>query len=59
MNTPLNINGLDLPLDALKTLEKREAVNPRTHKGYMRIRASIQAIGPSSRCPFTLRAAPT
>lgn len=45
MSTPLNINGLDLPLDALKILEKREAVNPKTHKGYMRIRASIQAIG--------------
>jgi hypothetical protein len=45
MSTPLNINGIDLPLTALKTLTDRERVNPKTHKGYQRLRASIQAVG--------------
>ena len=45
MNTPLNINGMDIPLTALRTLEEREAVNTKKHKGYLRIRASIQAVG--------------
>ncbi|MBV5332059.1 ParB N-terminal domain-containing protein, partial [bacterium] len=45
MNTPLNINGIDLPLAALKTLKDRERVNLKTHRGYLRLRASIQAVG--------------
>jgi hypothetical protein len=45
MNTPLNINGMDIPLTALKIIEQRETVNPKTHRGYLRIRASIQAVG--------------
>ncbi|MDX9974614.1 MAG: ParB N-terminal domain-containing protein [FCB group bacterium] len=45
MNTPLDINGIDIPLASLKTLADRESVNPKTHKGYMRIRASIRAVG--------------
>lgn len=45
MNTPLKMNGVDLPLTALKILAQRGTVNPKTHKGYMRIRASIRAIG--------------
>jgi hypothetical protein len=45
MNRPLNINGIDLPVTALKPLGEREAVNTKGHKGYLRIRASIKAVG--------------
>jgi len=45
MNTPLNINGIDLPLAALKPLTDRERVNLKTHRGFLRLRASIQAVG--------------
>lgn len=38
MNTPLSINGIDLPLTALKPLGEREAVNTKGHKGYLRKR---------------------
>lgn len=45
MNTSLQVNGLDIPLSALTPLKEREALNTKTHKGFIRIRSSIQALG--------------
>ncbi|MEI8120894.1 MAG: ParB N-terminal domain-containing protein [bacterium] len=45
MNNPLNVNGVDVPLAALTPLREREALNTSTHKGFVRIRSSIKAIG--------------
>jgi hypothetical protein len=45
MNKDININGVDLPLTALTPLREREALNLKTHKGFMRIRSSIKAVG--------------
>ena len=45
MSSPLQINGLDVPLTALIALSEREALNTKTHRGFRRICSSIQAIG--------------
>ena len=44
-NTPIQVNGMDIPLAALSPLKEREYLNTKTHKGFIRIRSSIQAIG--------------
>lgn len=45
MSTQLQVNGIDLPLSALTPLREREGLNTKTHKGFVRIRSSIKAIG--------------
>ena len=45
MNNPFNVNGVDVPLAALTPLRERESFNTKTHKGFVRIRSSIKAIG--------------
>ncbi len=45
MNATVQVNGVDIPLLRLTPLREREALNTNTHKGFIRIRSSIQAIG--------------
>jgi len=45
MSSKLDINGVDIPITALKPLRERENINTKTHKGFVRILSSIQAIG--------------
>jgi ParB family chromosome partitioning protein len=45
MSQELNVNGIDIPLASLVPLHERENINTKTHKGYRRILASVQAIG--------------
>ena len=45
MSRQLQVNGVDIPLTALEPLRERENLNIKTHKGFLRILASIRAIG--------------
>ncbi|MCX6996616.1 MAG: ParB N-terminal domain-containing protein [Kiritimatiellaeota bacterium] len=45
MTSPLQINGVDIPLASLTPLKERDALNIKSHKGFLRIRSSIKAIG--------------
>jgi len=45
MSNPFLVNGVDIPLASLTPIRERNAINSQTHKGFIRIRSSIKAIG--------------
>lgn len=45
MTKPFQVDGIDIPLSALKPLRERPNLNTEKHKGHRRILSSIQRIG--------------
>ncbi|VGO19152.1 ParB/RepB/Spo0J family partition protein [Pontiella sulfatireligans] len=45
MNKPYHVEGIDVPLSALKPLRERTNINTAKHRGYLKILASIRSLG--------------